>query len=92
MFMSCSYRVRDMASDTAFDVYDLLLALPVNGEWLPGNGPFRHLLTILLDEGSPLIEETHMPTDDKTPAPEWRVRLTHIGQQERAAILQPCDA
>jgi hypothetical protein len=81
-----------MGSDTAFDVHDLLLALPSNGDWMRGDGPFRHLLMILLDEELPLVEETLMPTDDETPAPAWMVRLTQVGQEERATILQECDA
>ncbi|WP_158746935.1 hypothetical protein [Acidisphaera sp. L21] len=76
----------------AFDVYDLLLALPANGEWVSGKGQFQHLLMILLGGGSSLIEETSMPATDEMLVPEWQVRLSHIGQQERAAILQPCDA
>jgi hypothetical protein len=65
----------------------LLLALPADRTWMPGEGDFARLLTDLLDEGTLLIEEQISSDDSDGPA-DWLVRLTKAGVVERARILE----
>jgi hypothetical protein len=54
-------------------VQELLLDMPIDGAWMPGVGPYAEIITAMLDEGTLVIEEDHMPEDGDAP---WRVRLT----------------
>jgi hypothetical protein len=70
-------RARELIATSAellsTEVQELLMALPSNGEWAPGSGPYYEIINTMLDERSLLIEEDEMPEDGDGP---WRVRLT----------------
>jgi hypothetical protein len=54
-------------------VQELVLDMPIDGSWMPAAGPYTEIIDTMLDEGSLVLEEDHMPEDDDGP---WRVRLT----------------
>jgi hypothetical protein len=55
------------------EVQRVLMAMPLDGEWMPGSGPYSEIINAMLDARSPLVEEDKMPEDGDGP---WRVRLT----------------
>jgi hypothetical protein len=61
---------------------DLLVALPANAEWVPGYGRFGRLISNLLDERCPFIEEMPPPAGDEPFV--WMVRLTEKGVEQRS--------
>jgi hypothetical protein len=54
-------------------VQELLVGMPLDGAWMPPAGPYAEIINAMLDEGTLVIEEDHMPEGDDVP---WRVRLT----------------
>jgi hypothetical protein len=54
-------------------VQELLVGMPLDGAWMPAAGPYTEIINAMLDEGTLVIEEDHMPEGDDVP---WRIRLT----------------
>ncbi|WP_158746847.1 hypothetical protein [Acidisphaera sp. L21] len=52
---------------------ELLVWLPGDRSWMPATGPYATIIAEMLDDGTVLIEEDHMPDDGDG---QWRVRLT----------------
>lgn len=66
---------------------NLLLAMAPDRKWMPGAGPHSTLLTDLLDDGTPLIEE-RVSFDGHDDPSDWLVRLTEAGVEQRARISE----
>jgi hypothetical protein len=49
------------------DIQSLLIALPPDGTWMPGLGPYSEIISAMLDDPSLLIEEDAMPDDGNGP-------------------------
>ena len=60
---------------------DLLVALPANAGWIPGDGRWGGLISDLLDDRCPFIEEMPPPAGDEPFV--WMVRLTEKGVEQR---------
>ena len=65
-------------------IWELFRALPADGSWMRGIGLHSRTLTILLDEGTPYIEE--IVTPDEGTEVEWLVRFTARGLLELALL------
>jgi hypothetical protein len=61
----------------------LLLAMPADGEWMPGRGRHYAIIVALITARSPLIEETYDLT-----SVSWLVRLTDRGIALSRAIIE----
>jgi hypothetical protein len=64
---------------------EMLMAMPSNGGWMLGAGPYSPTLTILLDDCSPLVEENIMAVHDVPTI--WKVRLTAAGMAMRKTLV-----
>jgi hypothetical protein len=69
---------------TVMPLTEVLLGLPLSGEWVQAPPALRRTLTELLDYGSPMVEES--VEDDDGENFNWLVRLTEQGIAARKRI------
>jgi hypothetical protein len=65
---------------------ETLMAMPSNGGWMLGTGPYSPTLMIMLDDCSLLVEENIMSVHDVPTV--WRVRLTMAGIAMRKTLVR----